>query len=242
VPVDNWREFYSAEAGRYEGARYGSRYGRAFRMAHRDLVQRLLGKHAASGLALDIASGTGQLLPCIVPLAESVIACDLTPEMLHVSRRIHASPAVAYMQADALRLPFADATFDLVASSRFLHLFPLESQEALLREMARVVKPGGLVVVDVYNRIARKLLQPAIAVYRRVRGKRSENDHYSSPAETQRMLRRAGLVQVEGHGVGSYFSAPLVWLPAAWLARLLRSGLVAGKATAEQWVVVGRRE
>ena len=242
MATDNWRDFYSDEAERYEGARYGSRYGRAFRVAHRDVVAGLLLRWAVRGQVLDVASGTGQVIPCLSPHADMVVACDLTPEMMKVSRRIHGSKDVTYAQADALCLPFADASFDLVVSSRFLHLFPAPLQQKMLVEMKRVSKPGGIVVVDVYNRIPRRLLGMAIALYRRLMRKRNELDHYSSPSEARAMLDAAGRTHVDARGVGSYFAAPLLWLPDAVLARLLRNRIFANRLLAEQWVVVGRRD
>ncbi len=241
MAVDDWQQFYSVEAERYESARYGSTYGRAFRKAHRDVVSDLLSRGDGGGAALDVASGTGQLIPCTLRRCDQMVACDLTPEMMKVSRRLYGSEALTFVQADALKLPFADQSFELVASSRFLHLFPVEQQVQILAEMRRVVKPGGLVLVDVYNSIPRRVLAPAIALYRKLMRKRQEMDRYSSPAEARRMLESAGLEQVDARGVGSYFIAPLLWLPGGVVTWLLRSGLFANPLMAEQWVVVGRR-
>lgn len=239
---DKWRNFYSAEAERYENARYGSRYGFSFRLAHRQVVASLLSRWGKRGAALDVASGTGQLIPSVLANADFLIASDLTPEMMKVARRVHGQSNVGYAQADALDLPFADASFDIVISSRFLHLFPMTTQQKMLMEMNRVAKPGGIIVVDVYNRIPRQILGIAISLYRKLRRKRDEGDYYSSPKETCALLHAAGLTQIDAHGVGSYFAAPLLWLPRLLLARLLRSGLFANRLMAEQWVVVGLRK
>ena len=240
--AEDWQRFYSTEAERYEVARYGSAYGRAFRQAHREVVSELLATGGKRGAVLDVASGTGQLLPCAMSCGESIVACDLTPEMMKVSRNLYDCDSLAFIQADALKLPFADESFDLAMSSRFLHLFSPEVQVQILAEMRRVVKPGGLVVVDVYNSVARKWLSPAIALYRKITCKRLELDRYSSPNQARRMLEMAGLEQTDARGVGSYFILPFLWLPQKVVSRLLRSRVFTNGVMAEQWLVVGRRE
>lgn len=95
---------------------------------------------------LDIASGTGDLALEIqnhCPECE-VIASDFCAEMLeHASRRgVHQT-----LVADALALPFADASFD-VATVAF-GLRNMSDYPAALREMRRVIRPGGqLVILD----------------------------------------------------------------------------------------------
>ncbi|MDI3260689.1 MAG: class I SAM-dependent methyltransferase [Sinobacteraceae bacterium] len=241
MPNELWRSFYRTEAERYEIARYGSKYGRAFRVAHRRLVSEMLLHRGVGECAVDVASGTGQLLPCLMTRADRVIACDLTPEMLLVSRQAQGNERVAYVQADALRLPFPDASFDMAVSSRFLHLFPLEQQTKILAELRRILRPGGMVVVDFYNRHPRQLLGPAIRVYRWLTRRRRENDTYNTPAQVIAMLRAAGLSPMVAAGVGSYFLAPLLWLPQKWLSRLMSRGVFVNRYMAEQWVVAAHR-
>lgn len=236
----NWQEFYSGEAERYDNLRYGSRYGRAFRAAHRAVFTALLQRHASRGAVLDIASGTGQLLPCLEPFADRVYACDLTPEMMLVSRRAHGEFAT-FVQADATNLPFPDRSFQTVVSSRFLHLFPNDRQDAFLQEMARVLEPGGILVVDFYNSLPRKLLAPFLGVYRRLRCKRREHDSYRSPASAAAALRAAGFDVVASAGVGSYAVAPLLWLPSRVVAAMMARGVAVAPPFAEQWIIVGRR-
>jgi len=95
---------------------------------------------------LDVASGTGDLALAIqdgCPDCE-VIASDFCAEMLeHASRRGIAHTIVA----DALKLPFPDAAFDVVTVA--FGLRNMADYEAALREMRRVLRPGGrLVILD----------------------------------------------------------------------------------------------
>ncbi|MQA03571.1 MAG: demethylmenaquinone methyltransferase [Streptosporangiales bacterium] len=92
---------------------------------------------------LDLAAGTG---PSTVPLAElgaEVVACDFSLGMLRVGKRRH--PELPFVAADALALPFADATFDAVTIS--FGLRNIVDVHTALAELLRVTVPGGRIVV-----------------------------------------------------------------------------------------------
>jgi ubiquinone/menaquinone biosynthesis C-methylase UbiE len=94
--------------------------------------------------ALDIATGAGHTALAFAPHVASVIASDLTPEMLVESAKLAAAKGYTNMTtalADAEHLPFPDASFDLVMSRIAPHHFP--DIPAFLRESRRVLKPGG---------------------------------------------------------------------------------------------------
>lgn len=238
----HWLNFYGEEAAGYDDVRYGSRYGAAFRVVHRQIFGEVLGESPEVVVnALDVASGTGQLVPCVAAASELLVAADLTPEMLKVSRAKYGLPNVVFHRMDAFRMPFADDSFDLVVSSRFLHLFPEEEQIKILREMRRVCRPGGRVIVDFYNETPRTLLRPALAIYRFIRRKREQLDHYATAVGAASIFREAGLEVERQRGVGSYGIAPFLWLPPGLLIRLMRSKLLSNRFLAEQWVLVGRR-
>jgi ubiquinone/menaquinone biosynthesis C-methylase UbiE len=100
------------------------------------------------GLAvLDVACGTGALAARLAPAtARQFVGIDLAAAMLTVAaQKLTAQPhcTLACGRADAL--PFADAQFDLVVTASALHYF--RDPVAALREMARVVRPGGRVIV-----------------------------------------------------------------------------------------------
>ncbi len=99
-------------------------------------------------MAIDVGCGTGRALP---PLREavgpdgSVVAVDLTPEMLAAARPKSSAAGAAVILADARALPFADASADAIFAAGLVHHLP--DTEAGLRELARVVRPGGLLVL-----------------------------------------------------------------------------------------------
>jgi ubiquinone/menaquinone biosynthesis C-methylase UbiE len=119
------------------------------------LVERLvsLGAH---GRMLDIGTGPGHVPLLVVERLPGarVVAIDLARHMLaHAERRRAASPHGARVElrlADAKRLAFADASFDAVFSNTILHHIP--DPRPFLREAARVLRPGGaLLIRDLYR-------------------------------------------------------------------------------------------
>jgi ubiquinone/menaquinone biosynthesis C-methylase UbiE len=100
------------------------------------------------GLLLDLAGGTGDLgLGVARQLGAEVIVADLTPEML---RRVSPDPSVSVSLTAAEALPFPDGHFDGLMCSDAFHHF--RDQGAAVREMARVVKSGGCILVFEFRR------------------------------------------------------------------------------------------
>ncbi|MGH2523094.1 MAG: methyltransferase domain-containing protein [Anaerolineales bacterium] len=98
--------------------------------------------------ALDIATGGGHTALAFAPHVREVVATDLTAEMLAAAEAFSQGKGVAnvsFREADATALPFADGEFDLVTCRLAPHHFPDCAQ--FVREMARVLRPGGVAAV-----------------------------------------------------------------------------------------------
>jgi ubiquinone/menaquinone biosynthesis C-methylase UbiE len=98
---------------------------------------------------LDVATGTGHTAFAIAPYVAQVVATDITPEMLAEARKLRAEYGftnVEFRVADVHHLPFENAAFDLVTSRRAPHHF--SDIRRALREMRRVLRPGGRLVID----------------------------------------------------------------------------------------------
>jgi len=107
-------------------------------------------------LVLDLCCGTGDLAFALAHAGKSrIVGADFAHTMLiraraksqHLSAagRASSSTYMPFFEADALRLPFADASFDLVTSS--FGFRNLANYEAGLQEMRRVLKPGGTIAI-----------------------------------------------------------------------------------------------
>ena len=104
----------------------------------------------ATGPALDVATGTGDLAFALADCRNvtEVVGVDLLPEMLSIAnRRRVATPnhaqAVRFVQADALQLPFPDGSF--IGATAGFSLRNMPDVPCAIRQMARVVAPGGRV-------------------------------------------------------------------------------------------------
>ncbi|MEQ9095057.1 MAG: metalloregulator ArsR/SmtB family transcription factor [Phycisphaerales bacterium] len=94
----------------------------------------------------DIGCGTGVFAGMLAPVAARVIGIDREPTMLEAARnRLGTPDNVELKLGDAERLPLEDASIDLAVLGLVLH--HLEHPEAALREAARVLKPGGRVLI-----------------------------------------------------------------------------------------------
>ena len=107
---------------------------------------------------LDVACGTGvvaRLAAEAVGAAGCVAALDVNPGMLAVAAALGPTGGaeIEWVEASAQALPFGEASFDVVCCQLGLQFFP--DREGALREMARVLAPGGVVVLMVWRTIDR---------------------------------------------------------------------------------------
>jgi ubiquinone/menaquinone biosynthesis C-methylase UbiE len=99
---------------------------------------------------LDIGTGAGHTAIAFAPHVAEVVAFDLTPQMLEETARNAAAKGITNLttqQGGAEKLPFEDASFDVVTCRLTTHHFA--NLPVAVQEMARVLKPGGkLAIVD----------------------------------------------------------------------------------------------
>ena len=122
----------------------------------RRLVARELSDSLKEGArVLDVACGTGDLALALAARGRAeVVGLDFCRPMLEIAARksdgARGLRGVAYVEGDALSLPFADGTFD--AATIAFGLRNLSSVERGLRELRRVLRPGGRLVVLEFSR------------------------------------------------------------------------------------------
>lgn len=102
-------------------------------------------RYGAGRDVLEVGCGTGLVLERIAKFARSAKGVDLSPGMLeHAKAR-----GLDVFQGSATQLPFADNSFDVSCSFKVLAHIP--DIQLALSEMARVVRPGGVVLAEFYN-------------------------------------------------------------------------------------------
>ena len=161
---------------------------------------------------LDVASGSGDLARAFAARGADVWMSDINAPMLARGRdrMLDAGMVIPATRCDAERLPFGDARFDCVSVG--FGLRNMTRKDAALAEMARVLKPGGRLLVLEFSRVWKPLQKPYDLYSFHVLpwlGKRVAGDAgaYRYLAESIRMhpdqvalaamLERAGLEQVE---------------------------------------------
>src|ERR1041384_5315926 len=146
--LDN-RAYYDDFAGWYERERHLP-YHRMLDDLEVEIVQR----YAAGKQALEVGCGTGLILERVAQFASAARGIDLSGGMLAkaAERGLHVA------QASATELPIATASVDVAYSFKVLAHIP--DIRGAMREMARVVRPGGYVLAEFYNaRSLRRLVK-----------------------------------------------------------------------------------
>ncbi len=110
---------------------------------------------------LDLAAGTGSSSIALNLEGVRVVASDVSQGMLAEGRKRH--PELEFVFADATNLPFAANEFDATTIS--FGLRNVVDVEKALREMFRVTKPGGRVVICEFSRVQNSLLRPLYEFY-----------------------------------------------------------------------------
>jgi demethylmenaquinone methyltransferase/2-methoxy-6-polyprenyl-1,4-benzoquinol methylase len=161
---------------------------------------------------LDVATGTGDMMIEALRQHPDVraIASDFTFEMMQVGQGKPGTQRIRWCAADALHLPFADASFDAVTSGFGVRNFI--DREAAFREQRRVLRPGGRVVCLEISKPPRNALRPFFLLYFNrlvpiaggiISGQRDAYrylpqsvNEFLTPDELEAVMERAGLREV----------------------------------------------
>jgi len=151
----------------------------------------MLSKHLRPGMSvLELGCGAGYFTRELARSGADIVAIDVSPELLEIARSNCSAPNVRYEIQNAYELSYPDAGFDSVVGSSVLH--HLEIEEAL-REIYRVLKPGGTICFTEPN-----MLNPQIAIQKNVPWvKRKLGDSPDETAFFRWSLRR--LLEITGY-------------------------------------------
>ena len=117
-----------------------------------DIVRRLAERKPKR--VLEVAAGTGVVtrhMATVLPPDAAIVATDLNPAMLERAAAVGTARAVEWRPADAMRLPFADASFDAVVCQFGVMFYP--DRAAGCAEARRVLAPGGVFLFNVWDAI-----------------------------------------------------------------------------------------
>ncbi len=114
--------------------------------ALRRIVSDLIGPE---DIVLECACGTGLLSTVIAEKCKQLTATDFSPKMLkHAKKNCAVYRNVHFRQADILALDFPDCSFDKVVAGNVIHL--LDEPMKALKELDRVCRPGGMLIIPTY--------------------------------------------------------------------------------------------
>ncbi|MEU8265124.1 class I SAM-dependent methyltransferase [Micromonospora sp. NPDC048999] len=149
-----------------------------------------------AALALDVGCGAGRNLPALAAAGYQVLAIDLHPGMLEEARR-HTRPRTAFVEADVTSLPVSDRRASLVVCHGVLHnLHHRDSLAAALRELYRVLLPGGTLSLNLFTA---GHLDPCLTPLGNDRYALPNGQHMSliAPDDLIHLIHSAGLVPRE---------------------------------------------
>lgn len=142
---------YSDLAATYNENRFHSENGRFLYEIDQNLIRRLIEKTNAKKI-LDVPTGTGRVLDYLQGFNAEIVGIDATEEMLEIARQVPCNGnTVELLLGDASKLELEPNSFDCLVSLRFFHLFDRKSRHPFASEFARVIKPGGYLLLSFTN-------------------------------------------------------------------------------------------
>jgi len=170
---------------------YATPLGSASHRIELSLVAELAAPRAGER-ALDAGCGTGTYAAWLAGVGLDVTGLDRDPRMLAAARL--KAPGAAFAEGDVASLPFADGEFDLALAVTVFCFLRDAEREAAARELLRVTRPGGRVVIGELGRLS------VWAAQRRIKGWRGSATwraaRFSTAGELERLFRRAGAARV----------------------------------------------
>jgi ubiquinone/menaquinone biosynthesis C-methylase UbiE len=177
-----------ADAARAYDEWYEQPLGSAAHRIETQMIAQAAGPRAGER-ALDVGCGTGIYTRWLTDLGLVVTGIDRDPVMLAAARR--KVPSAQFHHADAHRLPFADAEFDLVLAVTVMCFVERPMRSGVVRELARVTRPGGRVVIGELAPYSLWALGRRVSAWRGSRMWRSA--HFTSGSQLRRLMREAGI-------------------------------------------------
>lgn len=189
---------------------YGSRAHSGHRatafLLGREKIDRLLADRlrtlSAGARVLDAGCGTGHQVADMVNAGFNAVGVEPSPEMRRRAKALN--PGVDVVDGSITDLPFDDASFDAVIALEVLRYLPRSDNLAAYREMHRVLRPDGMIIVTMVNRWA----IDGYVIWEKLLTRRSLSDdgptrahcEFVTPGRVRRDLAECGFQNLETHG------------------------------------------
>ncbi len=180
---------------------YQTKTGSYVDRTEKELVFSLL--KSKTGLSLDLGCGTGNYSLELYKKGFGVIGLDLSKEMLKVARK--KIPEILFIKGDAYFLPFKNEVFDLILSITMFEF--IKEPEKVMREIYRVLKPGGEILIGTMNGKSLWFL------FKRIKSLFVETAYryarFYTPKELENLCKIVGFKNIETRGIiflPSFFS------------------------------------
>jgi ubiquinone/menaquinone biosynthesis C-methylase UbiE len=195
------KEYYDEFSLRYDKPRE-----RGYHLMIDQIEAKCLEDYLSSGIKiLDIGCGTGLILERIKSKVKVKIGIDISRGMLFKAK----ARRLWVFQSDVLSLPFKDNSFDLVYS--FKVLAHVEEIKRAIKEMTRIVRPGGYLVLEFYNRLSLRYLARLIKRPRYISDSLTEAEvytRYDTPSQIKKeFLKNLEIIEVKGARIVTPFAA-----------------------------------
>jgi demethylmenaquinone methyltransferase/2-methoxy-6-polyprenyl-1,4-benzoquinol methylase len=112
---------------------------------------------------LDLCCGSGQATQLLVQYSRDVTGLDASP--LSLKRARQNVPQASYVEAFAEKMPFPDEHFDLVHTSAAMHEMEPAQLRQIIKEVYRVLKPGGMFALVDFHRPTNPVFWPGVALF-----------------------------------------------------------------------------
>ncbi len=185
--------YYQQEAEGYDDARFSCECNMLYDRMSKEIVHSFLKdcKHV-----LDAGTGTGRFAIYLAQKGINVVAIDSSKEMIEIAkkkaRQAGCQHRIQFILADIEALPFKDKSFDGACS--IIVLIHFACRDYAISELSRVLKPGGIVVMDVPNKLLAIAYRPFLKLVR----KTTFPDYPYSRKEIKKLLLDNSVKLVEG--------------------------------------------
>ena len=189
--------YYRQEAESYDKARFSCECNKLYDQMAKGIIHRFL---KDCKFVLDAGTGTGRFAIYLAQRGINIVAIDSSREMVEIARKKAQQEGcqhrIQFIVSDIENLPFKDKSFDGVCS--IIVLIHLACRDYAVSELSRVLKPGGIAVLDVPS----KLLSRAYRPFLRLARKTTFQDYHYNLQEIKKLFLDNSIELVKQRALG----------------------------------------